>query len=170
MKIIDAAKFGRAEVEKLLRKKSFDEVALPQRIRDSNKKIFGKDFTASELVKKIVDDVRKFGDAAVIDYTKKFDGVEICAEDFLVTEDEIKSAESQIDEKVMASLKKAAENIRRYHAEQLPKSWITYRGENSILGQSIIPLERVGVYIPGGTAAYPSSVLMNVRKLRASAK
>ena len=59
-------------------------------------------------------------------------------------------------------MKVAADNIRRFHVEQLPKSWITYRGANSLLGQAIIPLERVGVYVPGGTAAYPSSVLMNV--------
>ena len=162
MKIIDGSKIGRAEVEKLLRKKSFDEVELPQKIRDANKKLFGVDLTASELVKKIVDDVRKNGDAAVIDYTKKFDGVKLDAEKFSVTAEEIDAAESEVDEKVMDSLKRAAENIRRYHVEQLPKSWITYRGKNSILGQSIIPLERVGVYIPGGTAAYPSSVLMNV--------
>lgn len=162
MRIINCAEVGRGEVEKLLQKKSFDEVELPQKIRDFNKKIFGADLTAAELVKKIVDDVRHNGDAAIIDYTKKFDGVEVCAENFQVTEEEIKFAESQVDKKVMASLQRAAENIRRYHAEQLPKSWITYRGEKSILGQSIIPLERVGVYIPGGTAAYPSSVLMNV--------
>ena len=162
MQIIDGLKVERAEIEKFLRKKSFDEVELPQKIRDANKKIFGKDLTASELVKKIVDDVRKFGDAAVIDYTKKFDGVELDTENFSVTDEEIAAAENSVDEKVFDSLKRAAENIRRYHAEQLPKSWITYRGKNSILGQSIIPLERVGVYIPGGTAAYPSSVLMNV--------
>lgn len=162
MRIINCAEVGRSEVEKLLQKKPFDEVELPQKIRDFNKKIFGKDLTASELVKKIVDDVRHNGDAAVIDYTKKFDSVEICAENFLVTDDEISNAESQVDKNVIESLQRAAENIRSYHVEQLPKSWITYRGKSSILGQSIIPLERVGVYIPGGTAAYPSSVLMNV--------
>lgn len=162
MKIIDSLKIGYDEVVKHLTKKSFDEVELPQKIRDANKKIFGEDLTASELVRKIVADVRKLGDAAVVDYTKKFDGVELCAENFQVTAAKIENAERFVDEKVVDTIKRAAENIRRYHVEQLPKSWITYRGKNSILGQSIIPLERVGVYIPGGTAAYPSSVLMNV--------
>ncbi|MBQ6975923.1 MAG: histidinol dehydrogenase [Selenomonadaceae bacterium] len=162
MKIINSAEIGRSEIEKLLQKKPFDEVELPPKIRDFNKKIFGKDLTAAELVKKIVDDVRHNGDAAVIDYTKKFDNVEICAENFLVTDAEISNAESQVDAKVIESLQRAAKNIFSYHLEQLPKSWMTYRGKNSILGQSIIPLERVGVYIPGGLAAYPSSVLMNV--------
>lgn len=146
MRIVKSAEIGRAEVEKLLQKKSFDEINL----------------SATETVRKIVADVRKFGDAAVIDYTKKFDGVELTAETFQVTETEFEEAEKIADRKIVESLKRAAENIFSYHREQLPKSWITYRGENSILGQSIIALDRVGVYVPGGTAAYPSSVLMNV--------
>ena len=162
MKIIKSSDVGRQEIEKILCKKSFDEIELPEKIRESNKKIFGEDLTASELVRKIVGDVRKNGDAAVIDYTKKFDGAEISAEKFQVTEEEFQDAEKIADEKIVDSLKRAAENIFSYHREQLPKSWITYRGENSILGQSIIPLESVGVYVPGGTAAYPSSVLTKV--------
>lgn len=162
MKIVDSQKIPRADIEKLLTKKSFDEIELPPKIRDANKKIFGADLTACELVRKIVNDVRKFGNSAVIDYTKKFDGAEISAENFLVTAEEIAAAEKQADSKIVDSLKIAAENIKSYHVEQLPKSWITYRNENSVLGQSIIPLERVGVYVPGGLAAYPSSVLMNV--------
>ena len=155
MRIVNAKKVGRAEVERLLTKKSFDEVELSPKIREANKKIFCEDLSAIEIVRKIVSDVRKFGDAAVIDYTKKIDGVEL--DNFSV---DIKNIE--IDSEIFASLKVAAENIRRFHVEQLPKSWITYRGENSLLGQAIIPLERVGVYVPGGTAAYPSSVLMNI--------
>ena len=153
MKIIKNV--GREAVERLLTKKSFDEVELSPKIREANKKIFGADLSAIEIVRKIVSDVHKFGDAAVIDYTKKIDGVEL--ENFSVELGEI-----EIDSEVLASLKVAAENIRKFHVEQLPKSWITYRGENSLLGQAIIPLERVGVYVPGGTAAYPSSVLMNI--------
>ena len=155
MKIVTGSEIGREAVEKLLTKKSFDEVELSPKIREVNKKIFGEDLSAIEIVRKIVSDVRKFGDAAVIDYTKKIDGVEL--ENFSVDLEDI-----DIDSEILSSLKVAAENIRRFHVEQLPKSWITYRGENSLLGQAIIPLERVGVYVPGGTAAYPSSVLMNI--------
>ncbi|MBQ3450725.1 MAG: histidinol dehydrogenase, partial [Selenomonadaceae bacterium] len=155
MKIVNAKKIGREAVEKLLTKKSFDEVELSPKVRAANKKIFGEDLSAIEIVRRIVSDVRKFGDAAVIDYTKKIDGVEI--DNFSVELGEI-----EIDSEILSSLKVAAENIRRFHIEQLPKSWITYRGENSLLGQAVIPLERVGVYVPGGTAAYPSSVLMNI--------
>mgnify|MGYP002624205895 CR=1 FL=1 len=155
MKIIKSAEVGREAVERLLTKKAFDEVELSPRIREANKKIFGEDLSAIEIVRRIVGDVRERGDAAVIDWTRKIDGAEL--DNFAVD-----AADVQIDSAVMASLKVAAENIRRFHIEQLPKSWITYRGENSLLGQAIIPLERVGVYVPGGTAAYPSSVLMNI--------
>ncbi|MBQ4404728.1 MAG: histidinol dehydrogenase [Selenomonadaceae bacterium] len=155
MRIVNSSKIGREAVEKLLTKKSFDEVELSPKIRAANKKIFGEDLSAIEIVRRIVSDVRKFGDAAVIDYTKKIDGVEL--DNFAVELGEI-----EIDSEIFASLKVAAENIRRFHIEQLPKSWITYRGENSLLGQAVIALERVGVYVPGGTAAYPSSVLMNI--------
>ena len=155
MRIVNSSKIGREAVEKFLTKKAFDEVELSPKIRAANKKIFGEDLSAIEIVRRIVSDVRRFGDAAVIDYTKKIDGVEL--ENFAVELGEI-----EIDSEIFASLKVAAENIRRFHVEQLPKSWITYRGENSLLGQAVIPLERVGVYVPGGTAAYPSSVLMNI--------
>ena len=156
MKIINSKEVGRDEVERLLTKKSFDEVELSPKIRDANKKIFGEDLSAIEVVRRIVNDVRQRGDEALVEWTKKIDNVDLTG-NFVVDADDV-----QIDEQVLASLKVAAENIRRYHTEQLPKSWITYRGENSLLGQSIVALERVGVYVPGGTAAYPSSVLMNV--------
>ena len=155
MKIINSSEVGRREVERLLTKKSFDEVELSPKIRAANKKIFGEDLSAVEIVRRIVGDVRKFGDVAVIDWTRKIDGVEL--ENFA-----IEAGDVEITPEVLASIKVAAENIRRFHVEQLPRSWITYRGENSLLGQAVIPLNRVGVYVPGGTAAYPSSVLMNV--------
>ena len=117
--------------------------------------------TAAELVRQIVGDVRREGDAAVIRYTSLIDRVDYKPEDFLVTEAEYEAAEKAADPAVVESLRKAAENVRRYHQEQKPNSWMTYREKGSILGQSIIPLDRVGIYVPGGTAAYPSSVIMN---------
>lgn len=162
VKTIKSSEVNPGEIEKILTKKSFDEIELPKKIRESNKKIFGEDLSASELVRKIVGDVRKNGDAAVVKYTKIFDGAEILPEKFFVGEEEFANAEKEVDSKVIDSLKRAAENIRSYHAELLPNTRITYRGKNSVLGQAVIPLERVGVYVPGGTAAYPSSVLMNV--------
>ena len=145
MRIITSEEIGFDAVAKLLTKKSFDEV----------------DGNAFETVRKVVSDVRSRGDAAVIEYTKKFDGVELSAENFLVTAEEFAEAENNVNLEVVNSLKRAAENIKKFHQEQLPKSWITYREHGSILGQAIVPLERVGIYVPGGTASYPSSVLMN---------
>lgn len=161
MKIVKASEIGEYEVEKLLTKAAFDEVELNPKIREANKKLFGKDMSAAELVRQIVGDVRKDGDKAVIHYTKLIDKVEFKPSDFLVTEAEFAAAEAAADPKVVESLKQAAANVRRYHQEQKPNSWMTYRGKGSILGQSIIPLDRVGIYVPGGTAAYPSSVIMN---------
>ena len=161
MKIINSVDVSRLEIEKLLTKKSFDEVELSPKIREANKKIFGADLTAVEIVRKIVNDVRARGDEAVIEYTKKIDGVELNAESLLVTDAEFVEAHENVDPHVVTSLQHAAENIQKFHQEQLPKSWISYREHGSILGQAIVPLERVGIYVPGGTAAYPSSVLMN---------
>ena len=161
MKIVKAREVGEREVERLLTKAAFDEVELNPKIREGNKKLFGKDMSAAELVRQIVVDVRRDGDKAVIHYTKLIDRVELTPENLLVSEAEFEAAEQAADPAVVASLRKAAENVRRYHQEQKPNSWMTYRDQGSILGQSIIPLDRVGIYVPGGTAAYPSSVIMN---------
>ncbi len=161
MKIVKAKDIGTAAVEGLLKKAAFDQVELNPKIREANKKLFGADLTAAQIVEKIVEDVRHEGDAAVIKYTKLIDRTEFSPEDFLVSEEEYAAAEKDADSSIVESLRRAAENIRKYHQEQKPNSWITYREKGSILGQSVIPLDRVGIYVPGGTAAYPSSVLMN---------
>lgn len=161
MKIIQASKVGEKTIERLLTKAAFDEVELSPKVREANKKTFGKDLTAAELVRQIVGDVRYEGDAAVLRYTKLIDRVDFAPKDFLVSEAEYAAAEKEADPAVVVSLRKAAANVRKYHEEQKPNSWMTYREKGSILGQSLIPLDRVGIYVPGGTAAYPSSVIMN---------
>ena len=161
MRIVNVKDMGLETVEKLLKKPAFDQVELNPRIREANKKLFGADLTAAEIVDKIVGDVRRDGDEAVIKYTKLIDRTEFTPEEFVVTEAEYEAAYQEADPAVVESLRKAAENVRRYHQEQKPNSWMTYRDKGSILGQSVIPLDRVGIYVPGGTAAYPSSVIMN---------
>lgn len=161
MRIINVKDMGLEAVEKLLKKPAFDQVELNPRIREANKKLFGADLTAAEIVDRIVGDVRRDGDEAVIKYTKLIDRTEFTPEEFVVTEAEYEAAYQEADPAVLESLRKAAENVRRYHQEQKPNSWMTYRDKGSILGQSVIPLDRVGIYVPGGTAAYPSSVIMN---------
>ena len=161
MRIVNVKDMGLEAVEKLLKKPAFDQVELNPRIREANKKLFGADLTAAEIVDRIVGDVRRNGDEAVIKYTKLIDRTEFTPEEFVVTEAEYEAAYQEADPAVVDSLRKAAENVRRYHQEQKPNSWMTYRDKGSILGQSVIPLDRVGIYVPGGTAAYPSSVIMN---------
>ena len=161
MKIVKASELGEAAINKMLQKPAFDTVELSPKIREANKITFGRDMSAAELVAQIVHDVRFEGDKAVLRYTKLIDKVECNIDDLLVTEAEFAAAEAQADPQVVESLQKAAANVRRYHEEQKPNSWMTYREHGSLLGQSLIPLDRVGIYVPGGTAAYPSSVIMN---------
>jgi histidinol dehydrogenase len=113
-------------------------------------------------VNSIIDNVRKNGDAALFDYTKQFDGADINADNILVTDDEIAEAYKAVDEKLLAVIKKALVNIRDYHAKQRQFSWFDSEESGILLGQKVTPLNRVGVYVPGGKAVYPSSVLMNV--------
>ncbi len=110
-------------------------------------------------VRAILQEVKAEGDAAVRRYTERFDGVRL--DDLRVSEAEWAQAESQVDQAVVQALKEAAENIRDYHQRQVRQSWFTAKPGGTMLGQLIRPLKRVGLYVPGGTAAYPSSVLMN---------
>lgn len=113
-------------------------------------------------VSTIIDDIKNRRDEAVFEYTKKFDGYDLNADNIIVTEDEIKAAYEEIDAGLVEIIRKALVNIRNYHAKQKRNSWFDATPDGTILGQKITPLARVGVYVPGGKAAYPSSVLMNV--------
>lgn len=113
-------------------------------------------------VKDIIEQVRSRGDEAVLEYTKRFDGCDLTPETLEVTKEEIADAYKSLTSEFIKVLKKSAENIRIYHEKQLRNSWFDAKEDGTILGQKITPLNRVGVYVPGGTAAYPSSVLMNI--------
>ena len=113
-------------------------------------------------INEIIENVRANRDAAIFDYTKRFDGADINAENILVTEDEIKEAYEKVDEKLLTVIRKALVNIRKYHEKQRQYSWFDSEESGIILGQKVTALEKVGVYVPGGKAVYPSSVLMNI--------
>ncbi len=113
-------------------------------------------------VKDIVEDVRIRGDEAVFEYTKKFDKAELSPENLRVTDDEIKEAYDTADPALLDVIKKAIVNIKSFHEKQKQNSWFESSDDGVILGQKVTPMENVGVYVPGGKAAYPSSVLMNV--------
>ena len=110
----------------------------------------------------IIDDVRQRCDEAVIEYTRRFDGVEIDADGLRVTEEMLRQSASRVEPEVLAALRVAIENVRVFHERQREESWEIIPREGVRLGQRITPLERVGLYVPGGTAAYPSSIVMNV--------
>ncbi|HSL53448.1 MAG TPA: histidinol dehydrogenase [Pyrinomonadaceae bacterium] len=112
------------------------------------------------VVAAIVEDVRKRGDEALIDYTARFDKVEL--KQLRISEEELRRCAAGADERVRRALREAIENVREFHQRQIEESWTINPREGVQLGQRITPLERVGLYVPGGTAAYPSSVVMNV--------
>lgn len=113
----------------------------------------------SDVVSKIISDVRQRGDEAIFEYCEKFDKAKL--ERLEVSKEQIEDAYKSADEKFIGVLRRAKENIENFHKRQVRQSFIINEQEGIITGQKVIPLERVGIYVPGGTAAYPSSVLMN---------
>ena len=115
-----------------------------------------------ESVREILDAVRERRDEALFEYTKRFDGADINASNILVTEGEIEEAYGTVDQNLLEVILKALVNIRSYHEKQMQYSWFDSKPDGTMLGQKVTTLQRIGVYVPGGKAAYPSSVLMNV--------
>lgn len=134
--------------------KEFNEMSLhfivdEERIREI-------DETVLDLIKK----VRSRGDRAIFEYTKQFDCVEL--NHLKVTEEEFKNAEDRVSATFVEAIEVAKKNITAFHEQQVEKTWLTFRGDGIMLGQKVTPMDRVGIYVPGGKAAYPSTVLMNV--------
>ena len=113
-------------------------------------------------VNEIIENVRSRRDEAVFAYTKQFDGADIDAENILVTEEEIRGAYEQVDPSLLEVMRKSLANIRSFHEKQLQQSWFASQDNGILLGQKVMPLHTAGVYVPGGKAVYPSSVLMNI--------
>ena len=115
-----------------------------------------------ERVKSIIERVRTEGDSAVYDYARQFDRCDLNDDSFMVTEAEIEEGAASIDSKLYEVMERSFANIRSYHEKQVRQSFFTTRDDGSVLGQRITPIRKVGVYVPGGKAAYPSTVLMNI--------
>lgn len=128
----------------------------------SNEEILERSTQAAgveDIVADIIANVRKNGDAALVEYSKKFDGA---VDDVLeVTKEEIDEAMNEVDSELLEIIKQAKENITAFHSRQVRNSFLINEKDGVIIGQKVIPIEKVGLYVPGGTAAYPSSVLMN---------
>ncbi|NMC32795.1 MAG: histidinol dehydrogenase [Veillonellaceae bacterium] len=162
MKRVDLRGAANADIVRLLRKPAFDEVVISGKVQARIEKTFGEPLSPQQLVDRIVGDIRRRGDEAVLEYTAKIDGVKLTAAGMEVTAAEKKQAMAAAPAELAAGLQQAAANIRRFHEEQLAndRPWTSSRGTGSWVGQRRTPLDRVGIYVPGGTAAYPSSVLM----------
>jgi len=134
--------------------------ASDNKFKESIQKIFNRAENVpkevEETVNKIINDIKLNGDSALVNYTRKFDG----HDDILITEDELKNARSKVDKKVYDALKTAFRRIKFFHEKQICESW-KFEQNGEVLGQIVSPIERAGIYVPGGKAVYPSSVLMN---------
>jgi len=116
----------------------------------------------ADRVAVILNEVKERGDEAIFAYTEKFDGAYITKENIKVTDEEIEEAYKEVGEELIKIMRKAAKNIREYHEKQKRQSWFSSKEDGTMLGQKITALQNVGVYVPGGKAVYPSSVLMNI--------
>ena len=161
IKIVKSADLTSQQLQKLLTKPAFDQVELSAGIKKGILAMFGEELTAKQVVEKILQAVRAEGDKAVYHYTKLIDQVDFSKSGMQVTDAEISTAYTRVKPEVLAAIKTAIANVEKFHQEQLPKSWLTYREHGSILGQNTTALDSVGIYVPGGTATYPSSVIMN---------
>ncbi len=124
-------------------------------------KSYGDDALLEAKVAEIIQKIRAEGNKALMEFTEKFDGVNLRENGLRITEQEIDQAYGLVDDQFLDAIRQAIRNIRKYHEKQKRVSWFETSEDGSILGQMIRPLQRVGIYVPGGTAAYPSSVLMN---------
>jgi histidinol dehydrogenase len=149
---------GFSEAKKLFERNNFARSTVSPQIKRRIKEIFGKDLSIEEIIERIIREVQKDGDSAIRRYTEKIDGITV--NNLKISKQEITEAYSMLDKKLIAALELAAKRIEDFHVACKPKIGISYI--NNMLGRQILPLNKVGLYIPGGTAAYPSTVLMTV--------
>lgn len=161
MRKIYAESWSMDKVRALLKKPAFDEVEVSAGVQKATEEMFGAPLTAQQVVDRIVGDVRREGDRKVLYYTNLIDKAGLTAESLMAGPAELERAYRAVEPEVLEAMRRAIANVRRFHEEQMPKTWLTYRPDGAMLGQQITPLDSVGLYVPGGTAAYPSSVIMN---------
>jgi histidinol dehydrogenase len=157
IRIIEGLSEAHAHVARL---RTEEGAALPERVTARLRAVFGRQISPQEAVAQIVADVRRQGDAALRDYTRRIDGVSLGS--LIAGKEAIEAAYHAAPASLRDALHLAADRIRAFHEREPRQSWLEWDGEGSALGQMIRPLDRIGVYVPGGTAAYPSSLLMTV--------
>src|SRR5208283_397082 len=148
-------------IEKLIRREALVELKGAGSRSALTRKVFRRDLTPEQAVERIVEDVKKKGDTALFKYCRAFDGFSANSRNLKVAHAEIKAALKAISPSLMKALQITIKNVKAFHLREKPKDWF-YGGKEAMVGQRWIPLDRVGLYVPGGLAAYPSSVIMNV--------
>jgi len=162
MRILNYSKpSDRRAVEKLLRREPLVALKGAGTRSALTRKVFGKDLTPEQAVRRIVEDVRRRGDAALFSYCRKFDGFAANARNIQVKPSEIRQALKALPSAVETALRTAIKNVRFFHTKEKPSRWF-HNGKQTGMGQRWTPIDRAGLYVPGGLAAYPSSVIMNV--------
>lgn len=155
IKIIRGLTAGR---QALLSQRTLDEMSTPSQTMERIAEIFGEALTPQQAVARIIADVRHNGDATLRDYTQRIDGVTL--DDLQVSEEEIETSYQDTPQELREAMERAARRIAAFHRQQRANSWLEWDDEGGAVGQMIRPLERVGIYVPGGTAPYPSTLLM----------
>ncbi|HVZ80277.1 MAG TPA: histidinol dehydrogenase [bacterium] len=162
MRILELSKSkDKGSVEKLIRREPLVTLKGVGSRASLTKKVFGKALTPEQAVERIVEDVRKKGDAALFSYTRKLDGFAATPQNIQVTKAEIQKALDHLEYPMEVALRTTIRNVRFFHTKEKPARWF-HNGPQMSLGQRWTALDRVGLYVPGGLAAYPSSVIMNV--------
>ena len=149
-----------AAIDSVLKRVPFDEIEASPAAQARTRAAFGEDLTPEQAVRRVLKDVRVSGDDAVLEWTRKIDGVVIRADQLTVSDEDIAAAYDSVDPEIVAALERAAERIAAFHARQVAQSWME-TALGGVLGQLIRPLERVGIYVPGGAAPLASSLLMS---------
>ncbi len=150
---------------KILRLNEESEKLLSEKLKE---RTVGRMTGYEAAVAKIIEDVKTDGDKAVLGYTERFDGVKLTAEEMEVTDAQIREAYDRVGEELIRIMRRSLENILDFHVKQKENSWFAAKEQGVFLGQKVTPLKRVGVYVPGGKAVYPSSVLMNIVPAKAA--
>ena len=157
VRIIEGTSSARAHLSRL---RSRDGEPLPDSVAARLVEIFGREISAGDAVSRIIEDVRLHGDAALQDYTQRIDGIVL--DDFSLDGTALLDAYGAAPARLRNALQLAADRIRAFHDQEPRNSWLSWDDDGGALGQMVLPIQRVGVYVPGGTAAYPSSLLMAV--------
>ena len=162
MRRFDVRSANPEELRARLLRPPVDEVAVSPAVARATEAIFGPGVSPEEAVRRIIADVEAHGDAAVLEYTERIDGVKLSPEALYADEEEIEAARRAVRPEELEAIRHAARRIRAFHEAQRERSWFTTGPHGELLGQRVIPLERVGCYVPGGRAPLASTALMSI--------